>query len=138
MDRAQLLRRGPIAAAALMIVGGLAPWVTVGGETLANGTEKDGVILIVLAVVAIVLSFVPAAQGRWPGIALAVVGALGTLICVIDLGSVSGDDSIGAVLADPGWGLWLDLVASILLLAVALAALVVRRRDARSPAAPAA
>lgn len=121
-----------VGSALLMIVGGIGPWVTVGGTTIANGTEKDGVILIALGLIAGGLLVWRGGAAKWPAIVALSVAVLAVVISIADLGSVSGD-SIAAALADPGWGLYLDLVASISLVA-ATAVLLIKSRSTAAAA----
>lgn len=123
-----------VGSALLMIVGGLGPWVVVGAKTLAHGTSNDGALLIGLGVVAGGLLLWRGGSARWPAIVALVLGVLGTVITIADIGSVSGD-SFAAAIADPGWGLYLDLAASISLAVAGLVLLVLGRRPATAASA---
>jgi len=101
-----------IGAAVLAIIGALGPWVTFFGISAA-GTDGDGTLVIVLAVIAGgAAAFGLSQPGRKKAIqiAYAVCGALVVLIVLVNIGDVT---DVGA-----GWGFWLDLVAGVVMTAL--------------------
>ncbi len=130
----------PLAAVGIIIIGSIGPWVTVEGlgDFSEGGLESDGIITLVLALIVggLVLAYRdrPAPRGAKIGIGICAVAALA--IAIIDVLDVTGTD-LGVVEANVGWGLWLTLVGSILL----VVAIVLDRARATtttpsSPAAP--
>lgn len=96
---------GAIGIAVLAVIGAVGPWVTLGPFSAA-GTEGDGTLVIILAVIGSVAAVLGLSQpGRKKGIQItyAVCGALVVLIILANIGDVT---DVGA-----GWGFWLDLVA---------------------------
>ncbi|QNG17331.1 hypothetical protein G4H71_01455 [Rhodococcus triatomae] len=85
------------------------------------GTEGDGIIVIVLALIAAAALLSVLVRGssklgeQW---APPAIGILCIVIAIIDIGNVSSSEtewlgqSIGA---SPGWGLWLTLVGGVVL-----------------------
>lgn len=101
-----------IGAAVLAIIGALGPWVTFFGISAA-GTEGDGTLVIVLAVIAggaAAFGLSQPARKKAIQITYAVCGALVVLIVLVNIGDVT---DVGA-----GWGFWLDLVAGIVMTAL--------------------
>lgn len=115
---------GGYVAAALILVGSLGPWGTVFGISVA-GTEGDGVITLILAILAAAGVFLtttavdgkPRFKAQWLTIVFAAISAL---IGIIDFLDISSSDGVS-----PGWGLWLVLLASIALTVVGV--LLMRR-----------
>jgi hypothetical protein len=124
--------------ALLLIVGSIGTWVSVettGGPfhigASRGGLDRDGAITLVLAILALILIAIWAARigpvgGRVALAAVALFFALlSVLIAIIDIADVS-DNSTDIVDTSVGWGLWLVLVASILLSATLIAGLAAR------------
>jgi hypothetical protein len=122
------LRIAGLATVAAMIVGGIGAWATASfaGVTVSvNGSDRDGVIIIVCAVI---IAIGILAANRATSI-LAVVAALAaTATAIYDFQDVGSADHVSV-----GWGLWIATLASI----VAIALTVMQLRAAPSePAAP--
>jgi hypothetical protein len=130
-----------IAGAVLAIVGAVGTWIhvtddfghTFNGSGTSNG--RDGSIVIGLAVVALAIAVLRAASRRiprWLGwVTLALALAL-IATCAADIADVHNKVHDARVLTPsisggPGWGLWLDLIASIVVLAGAAASIDLRR-----------
>jgi Protein of unknown function (DUF2510) len=124
------------AALVLMIIGGFGPYAEVLDRVTINGTDEnagDGWVVIGLAVIAgIFLAVWFANRARWQFIVAAVLGALSTIACIIDIVDINDVASsglfAGADVADPAWGLYLATFGSLLLaIAAGIAAATVRR-----------
>lgn len=133
-----------VAAGVLGVIGSVMPWISLSGDAAPlverlldqqgeglNGLDKDGVITIILALVAVGFG-VARALGKIPkpaaGVALA-AGALTALIAIIDIADVSSTkDDLGPLATNldvsVGAGLWLTLIAGIAIVATAVVALV--------------
>jgi hypothetical protein len=117
------VRLAAFAAAALMVIGGLGAWIVAAasGDVLANGSDRDGLVIIVCAVVYAVCVL----TGRRGLLIVATLAAVvGAATSITDLADVESEP-----LLDAGWGLWLDAVAS--LSAFVLAAALRRRPRTR-------
>jgi uncharacterized membrane protein HdeD (DUF308 family) len=118
-------------SAVLMIVGGFGPWASVGDVTIKGTDGGDGWFLIVPGLLALVLLFrqVSAPGARWPMILTALLGALGALVAVVDLSDINdlaSETAFFGDLVDTGWALYLSLIASLSVLAAAIATLIRR------------
>lgn len=117
----------PLAGAALLALGSIGPWATIASFT-TNGLEGDGVITLVLAIVAALVVLVARARSRLPSrIALGICGVLALTVAVIDVVDVSGTKA-GSLSASVGWGLWVALAGAVILIGAVLARLANRRR----------
>jgi hypothetical protein len=123
-----------LASAAFMIIGGLGPWATAFTVSV-SGTSGDGWFLIVggLAAGAEAVRRMLAPRRLIGMIGMAVVGVVCAIVAIVDFGSFS--DDLTDVVADPGWGLYLSLIASLSLCAATTVLLVQHRRASRMPAA---
>jgi hypothetical protein len=97
----------PLAA---LSIGSFGPWATVELGSISaskNGLDGDGVITLVLAVLAgaLLAAHLLGRLGRAGPIAATVLGAIALLICIADLIDASGS-TLGVDTA-AGWGLWL-------------------------------
>ena len=125
-DRASLNKAGLALAgiaATATVVGCLGPWLSSDVPGLSeNGLGKDGSLLLVLLAMAALPLVLQAVRGVPVGWLFTppLLGALMSLICVIDLGDVS-DNGLGVV--ETGWGLQVAPAGSVVL---ALASLMVR------------
>ncbi len=102
-----------LVGALLLLIGSVTPWVTAGPLT-KNGIEGDGVITLVLALLAggfAGATFSPPAVARVMRWFPLPFGLLALLVAIIDVADVSGEGYGISV----GWGLWLTLIASIIL-----------------------
>ena len=125
------------AVLALLVIGCVGTWVKaeieIFGQTQSTskgGLDKDGSIVLVLTIIAGVLLVLWRAQRkRWMAIVAAAIGALCTLIAIIDVADMNGekDTALGSV--SVGWGLWLTLVGSIALTVLSIV-LALRRPEA--------
>lgn len=121
----QTLPRLPLAAIGLVVIGAAGPWVTLGSFS-KGGLEGDGVITLVLALVAAGVLLLAHFRGRRaPVVVVGICGLLALAIAIIDIADVQ-DAGFGASV---GWGLWLTLVGAIALLAAAAVAFAGRRRE---------
>ena len=115
-----------IAAACLMILGGLGPWATALRLVDVSGTEGDGWIVIGAAVVAGGVLFAsPRDAGPVVGL-LAGIG--GAIVAVVDLNDVNSHGR----LIQPGWGVYMALLSSATLFIASLVLLLQRRRQTAS------
>jgi peptidoglycan/LPS O-acetylase OafA/YrhL len=115
----------PLIAVGLMIIGAIGPWVTVDRVDFSEGgLDSDGIITLVLALIAgIVLVVFRGREKRVHRIIVGVCGALALIIAIIDIADVNGTDlGFPGIEAAVGWGLWLTLIASALLLVGAVLA----------------
>jgi hypothetical protein len=98
----------PIIAAAAMFVGAIGPWVKVsvlGTTVTASGYDRDGIIVLIAAVLVLVGALVR--SKGW--LILAVIAAvISTITTIYDYFDVAGTHFVTV-----GWGLWLSLIASI-------------------------
>jgi len=126
-------------AAILLIVGSIGTWVSVettGGPfhigASRGGLDRDGAITLVLAILSLILIGVWAARVGPPQARVALAGVaaffglLGVIIAIVDIADVESNGN-SIVESSAGWGLWLCLVASILLLATMLIGVAARR-----------
>jgi predicted transporter len=117
------IRIAGLACVVLMVVGGFGTWASDSYESV-SGSSRDGVVVMICAGL-IALGILVAK--RWLRI-LALIAALAATATAIydaqDVGSVNG--------VTVGWGLWLDVAASVVAVVVTVAAL----RGAKPTAAP--
>lgn len=115
------LRWAALGAAGLMVIGGFGVWATAGdGLISVNGSDRDGAFIIGCAVVyAVAVLLRPR---RWLLFVAALAAAIATVTAIVDLQDVESEP-----LLDAGWGLWLDVVASVVALLL-VAGLRGRRR----------
>lgn len=119
------VRLAAFAAATLMVIGGLGPWIAVAGtdQVLHNGSDRDGAVIIGCAVV---YALGVLRGRRWTLILAALAALLAAVIAVTDIQDVESE-----ALLDAGWGLWLDAAASLIAFILAAA---LRRRPRRRAA----
>src|SRR4051812_24873127 len=102
----RIMRVAGLSTVVLMVVGAVGTWATAsvfGITASVNGGDRDGVIVIVCAVIIAVALFV---QNRGTAI-LAVIAALASSATAIyDVVDIQGTEHVSV-----GWGLWLALVA---------------------------
>jgi hypothetical protein len=124
------MRRHPvdwaIVSALLVSVGGVAPWATMLGFSM-SGSHGDGRLLIVGGAVAAGLLAWKRAEARWPAVVSAVIGVAGLVVAGQDLSDLAQFSSARPDIAwagfeiEVGWGLYLSLAASALLVLTSLA-----------------
>lgn len=114
MDTTRAVRTLALVTIALVAVGSFGPWQT-SFLVDRNGIEGDGVVTLILAVLAGVVVFTRPPGSRWLmlagllGIACAFVG-ISDLIQVLGKTQYIGGREVKLVSA--GWGLWLTAVAA--------------------------
>lgn len=111
--------RVPLIGIGLIVIGAIGPWVTVEGlaEVNESGLESDGVITLALALIAAALLVARRNRmTRGVKIGVGVCGVLALIISIIDVLDVTGTEVLG-IEPSVGWGLWLTLVGSIVLVA---------------------
>jgi hypothetical protein len=112
----------PAVGIGLLVIGAIGPWAKVLSFT-QNGLDADGVLTLGLAVVAAVFVGLAFRAKTAPNkFALGVPGALCLAIAILDIIDVKDAiDEIGSGFeASVGWGLWMTLVGSIVLVAAAV------------------
>jgi Protein of unknown function (DUF2510) len=115
-----------IAAAALMVLGGLGPWATALRVVDVSGTNGDGWLVIGAAVVAAGVLF---ASPRDAGPIVALLAAIGgAIVGFVDLSDIN---SRGA-LVQPAWGIYMVLLSSGTLFVASLILLLQKRRPGRA------
>lgn len=132
-----------VGAAGIVVVGSVLPWISLSGRDASlveelverqgeglNGLDKDGVLTIILGLVAAVMGVLRATGRivRPAAITGAVMGVLTALIAVVDIAdvqSVKNDLNVALVQLDvaPGIGLWLTLLGGVAVTAVSVYAL---------------
>jgi lysylphosphatidylglycerol synthetase-like protein (DUF2156 family) len=115
-----------IGSAAAIVIGSLGPWATFGPFSV-SGTSADGVITLILGVLA--LALIMADRWAWVLVAAAVIAAL---VGVIDTIDVSGGN--GLIDPSPGWGVILVALAGISLTVWSVRHARANRRARRSAA----
>jgi hypothetical protein len=101
-----------LAAAAAVVIGSFGTWATaLGGLLSKSGTEGDGVLTLVLAVVALLgLWAFWREPRRWAAVGVLVLGVLIFAIGIYDLVDIENTADVSA-----GWGLYLVVAASAIL-----------------------
>jgi hypothetical protein len=100
----------PLAAIVLLIIGSIGTWVKIGAAT-GDGLSRDGVITLILAILAaVVVAYAAARKRPISRIALGICAVLALATTIYDVQDVSS-----AAGATVGWGLWLCLVGSAVL-----------------------
>jgi len=133
-----------LGSAVLLLVGSVLPWAkaeaTVVGQTVSsttNGLDGDGVITLILALVAgMVFLFVP--RAKVVGSLVLVAGAIAGLVAIIDIADVSNKaDDLQQLTKQSsvtvGIGLWIVAVAAIALIGGGVLCLVQRDGAAVAP-----
>jgi hypothetical protein len=104
-----------VAGGVLAVIGSAGPWGKLGSLSTSGTEGGDGYIVIVCVAIGIALLFLGTARAKaWPFVTSLVLGALATLVGVIDLSDVN-DKGL-----DVGWGLYLVLLGSIVLAVLSL------------------
>jgi hypothetical protein len=123
-----------IASAGAMVVGGFGPWARVLGVISVSGTDGDGWIVIVAALVAAGLIFLQQRRrmGIWPfvvALLAAVIASVTTIYDWTDLNHVA--DQTGLIHA--GWGIYLATSGSVSLALACVGLLVEAPRMTEAP-----
>ena len=110
-----------LAAAGVVLIGSLLPWATaktVFGSISINGTDGDGVLTLILAVVvgAIAVALLAGKRPRlWAYVVLLIAGLLTAFIAVYDLVDISRTVGNDYAHVSTGAGIWLVAIASLVL-----------------------
>lgn len=136
-----------VVSVALMILGAFGPWAKVFVANV-SGVDGDGWFVVLAAVLAGVMLYQHekrAGAARWPMIVSAVAGAIAFLVVTVDAIDIyGGEPAAGGEslfgdtdLVSPGWGLVMDHIASLSLVAASIAFLLRGRSSADvAPASP--
>jgi hypothetical protein len=123
-------------AAALVVVGCLAPWATVRGVSFSGTDANAGKSTIIAAAISAVLLLIATRTGRrWLAIVAAIPAAIAATICVYRLADIANFVQ-GAPGATASWGIWLATICSLALFLLCLAQAFVptsQTADATSP-----
>jgi hypothetical protein len=122
-----------MASAAVAVLGSFGPWAKVLGIISVNGTDGDGWIVIVAALVAVALIILRERRGLrlWSLILAAVAGGLGVATAIYDWADLSRiADQSGLI--DAGWGIYLAAFGSVSLV-LACIGLGFEKRTASEP-----
>jgi len=118
-----------LVAAGGIVVGSIGPWITVLGIDRSN-TDGDGILTLMLGAAAAAMLFAVLNLGedrvrlkaRLCTVCIP-LGAVSFLVAVTDMGEVTSRhvELFGTTItAQPGWGLWLVLLMSVVLVVTAL------------------
>lgn len=100
----------PLSAVVLMVVGSIGPWFKIGGVT-GDGLDRDGVITLILAIVAAALVGLARVRARAPTrIGLVVCAILALATCVYDIIDILGTELLSPSL---GWGIIVATLGSL-------------------------
>ncbi|MCK9250382.1 MAG: hypothetical protein M0P31_15585 [Solirubrobacteraceae bacterium] len=125
--RRRTLARAGAAISALMIAGGVGPWVETSAGTI-YGYDRDGAIYIGMGAILLVALLLRGVKSRWPSILALIFGVVGVVAAVIDLESIINPEGlIQAIDPEAGWALYLATVTSVAITVVAVALLATRR-----------
>ena len=119
------MRLAGFSTVVLMVVGAVGTWASAsafGISVSVNGGDRDGVIVIVCAVIIAVGLFV---ANRAVGVLAVVAAIASTATAIYDVNDIQGTAHISV-----GWGLWLALVASIVAVLDTVMFLVISGRTA--------
>jgi hypothetical protein len=124
-----------MAAAGAMVIGGLGPWASALNVISVNGTRGDGWIVIAAALVGVAcLSGYVSRSWRGLGLIAAVCGIAGAVTSAVDLQNIASAHSVTLFgrhlhLVQPGWGIYLDLLASVVFFGLAVSLLIGSKRN---------
>lgn len=99
---------------AVIVLGCIGPWLSVGAITKAGTSGSDGIILLAASLIGIALAFGQRA-GAVSANAVRPVFALTSIFALL-VAFVNGNDISESKLIDTGWGLWLVGIAGAALL----------------------
>jgi hypothetical protein len=125
-----------LGAAVLVCMGSLGPWATISFLTV-NGTDGDGVITLILGLIAGTMALLQAAgRGIWAPIVAAVCFSLSALTGIIDWADLERtfEGSFFGNTVSVGWGLVVMTFAAAAGAILSFVSLFVRRRPAAVPA----
>lgn len=123
-----------VGGAVATLIGAGGPWVTSGLFSKA-GIEGDGVITLAIAAIVGLMAFLATRRpNKWLAPAAIVGGALILVVGIIDIldirDSASPDGLFGGIDVSVGWGLYLTVIAGVILIAGG----VLLRRQTPQPA----
>lgn len=114
-------------AAGAAILGALLPWASL-GVLSAAGTDGDGMITLLLGVAAGIVAIAARyAVTAWSIVAIA-TGALVVAVAVYDINEVTSTAGVLGIEPSVGSGLWITLLAGLVLGGSGIVALVRKRR----------
>ena len=105
------------ASAFFMLIGAFGPWATVLSVLSVSGTDGDGKIVLIAALVIGAMVALPLnAKGRrWTLIVALLAAVIGAATSIYDMAdiqnTISNSQYQGAI--SVGWGLWIDCIASV-------------------------
>ena len=110
---------------ALVIIGAFLSWGAVGGQSVIRGIEGDGIITLVIAVIALVLLLF-AKVPVWISLVLAVlISGIG----IIDFVNISGQASLSELFeVTAGAGMYLTVIGGIVLLSGTIVSLAIDKK----------
>ena len=131
MKRRQLAGIGMLAAA-LTIVGAVGPWATLADQSWAGTDANRGVTVSVAAGVALLLLLLAGWKNlRWAAILAAVAGLISFGLTIWSFAAINKFAGLPTQLSvGHGWGIWVALIASIVLVVTAILAALVEERGA--------
>ncbi|TQC44825.1 hypothetical protein EEB14_35200 [Rhodococcus sp. WS4] len=116
-------------ASVVIIVGSVAPWFTAAAFLSVPGTQSVGKYTLALGgLAAVVLLIKAATPSRWPLVAAAVTGIVCLLTAVVALVKASSlipAEDLQNGIVSIGWGLWMTLVGTVLLVVGCIVAEIV-------------
>jgi hypothetical protein len=119
------------ASALLMLIGAFGPWATVFSVLSVSGTDGDGKIVLIAALVigAMVALRLNAKGRRWTVVVALLAGLIAAATSIYDMANIQNTISNSQYrgVISVGWGLWIDCIASV----SAVFALVVLARAKR-------
>jgi hypothetical protein len=124
-----------VLAGALTIVGAVGPWATgvvLRGGSAAGTDANRGVTVSVAAGIALLLLLLAGLKNlRWAAMLAAVAGLISFGLTVWSFAAINKFANADARLSiGRGWGIWLSLIGSIVLVVTAFLAALVREPDA--------
>jgi hypothetical protein len=121
-----------VLAGALTIVGAVGPWATFQGLSFAGTDANRGVTVAVAAGVGLLLLALAGWKNlRWAAILAAVAGLISFGLTVWSFSAINKFAGARADLPiGRGWGVWLALIGSLVLVVTAFMAALVKDRDA--------
>jgi hypothetical protein len=133
MNRRQIAGIGMLAGA-LTIVGAIGPWVTsdVLRQDLSGTDANRGVTVAIAAGVALLLMALAGWKNQvWPAVLAAVAGLVSFGLTIWSFAAINKFAGLpDRFSVSRGWGIWLALIASIVLVAAAIWAALLKERAA--------
>jgi hypothetical protein len=127
-----------IASAVVMVLGAFGPWARILGIVSVNGTDGDGWIVIVAALIAVGLIVLRQRRklvGLWPVLVALLTAMLAAATVIYDWTDLNGvADRTGLV--EARWGIYVATIGSCSLVLACVGLLLERPRAVEEPAAP--